>query len=382
MPGSFRIARVLGIDVRVHVSWLLIFLLVTLSLADQVFPFSYPTWSQQKTIIVATITALLFFGSVVLHEFAHALVALRFRIPVSSITLFLLGGVASLTREPPSARSEFFMAIAGPATSLVIGAASLGVAELATEALEIAPGLQPVEAVAGYLGYVNIAVAVFNLIPGFPLDGGRVLRSILWGARNDRVGATRVAARAGQIVAGLFVLWAGYRIFTGDPGGLWMALIAYFLYGAATQTLQQERVVRAVGTTRAAQLMSTDVHAVPVGTSIGALVREHMLPLNLRAAPIADAFGRFAGLISIGDLRKVEQERWPGTPVEQVMIPASELPAVHPDDELATTLDKFGEAAALLPVVDAAGVLVGLLHREAVLDYVRMRELLGLEDRR
>lgn len=382
MPGSFRIARILGIDVRVHLSWILIFLLVTLSLADQVFPFTYPQWSQQKTIIIAAITALLFFASVVLHEFAHALVARRFRIPVSSITLFLLGGVASLTREPPSARSEFFMAIAGPATSLAIGGISMGVAQLVTDSLSVAPALQPIEAVAGYLGYVNIAVAVFNLIPGFPLDGGRVLRSILWGARNDRVGATRFAARAGQIVAGLFVVWAGYRIFTGDPGGLWMGLIAYFLYGAATQTLQQERVVRAVGTTHAAQLMSTELHAVPSGISIGALVREHMLPFNLRAVPVVDAFGRFAGLITIGDLRRVEQDRWPHTPVDEAMVRAGELATVRPDDELATTLDKFGEEAALLPVVDADGVLVGLLHREAVLGYVRMREMLGMDGRR
>lgn len=382
MPGSFRIARILGIDVRVHLSWILIFLLVTLSLADQVFPFTYPQWSQQKTIIIAAITALLFFASVVLHELAHALVARRFRIPVSSITLFLLGGVASLTREPPSARSEFFMAIAGPATSLVIGGLSMAVAQLVTDSLSVAPALQPVEAVAGYLGYVNIAVAVFNLIPGFPLDGGRVLRSILWGARNDRGGATRFAARAGQVVAGLFVVWAGYRIFTGDPGGLWMGLIAYFLYGAATQTLQQERVVRAVGATRVAQLMSGDLHAVPAGISVGALVREHMLPFNLRAAPVIDAFGRFAGLVTIGDLRRVEQDRWPLTPVDAVMVPASGLAAVRPDDELAATLDRFGEEAAVLPVVDATGVLVGLLHREAVLGYVRMREMLGVDDRR
>src|SRR5207245_4844815 len=138
MPGSIRVARILGIDIRIHISWLLIFFIVTFSLADQVFPFSYPTWSQQKTIIVAAITALLFFTSVVLHEFAHALVARRFKMSVSSITLFLLGGVASLTREPPSAKAEFFMAIAGPATSLLIGGIALETSDLATNALATA----------------------------------------------------------------------------------------------------------------------------------------------------------------------------------------------------------------------------------------------------
>jgi len=380
VPGSFRIARILGIDVRVHLSWILIFLLVTFSLADQVFPFTYPTWSQQKTIIVAAITALLFFGSVVVHEFAHALVARRFKMSVSSITLFLLGGVASLTKEPPSAKAEFSMAIAGPATSLVIGGIALGVSQLVTNSLDAVPSLQPVEAVAGYLGLVNIAVAAFNMIPGFPLDGGRVLRSIIWGLRNDRRPATRIAARGGQVVAGLFAIWAAYRVFTGDAGGLWMGLIAYFLYGAATQTLQQEKIASAVGGARVGQLMTTEFVAVPRGTSIGTLVRDHLLPNNLRAIPVVDG-GAFAGLVTINDLRKVEQEQWPTTPVSAVMTPAPDVPTAAPDDQLALALDRFGPDLPLLPVIEN-GTLRGLLHRESVLGYVRMRETVGFDGRR
>ena len=380
MPGSFRIARILGIDLRVHLSWILIFLLVTFSLADQVFPFTYPTWSQQKTIIVAAITALLFFGSVVVHEFAHALVARRFKMSVSSITLFLLGGVASLTKEPPSAKAEFSMAIAGPATSLVIGGIALGVSQLVTNSLDAVPSLQPVEAVAGYLGLVNIAVAAFNMIPGFPLDGGRVLRSIIWGLRNDRRPATRIAARGGQVVAGLFAIWAAYRVFTGDAGGLWMGLIAYFLYGAATQTLQQEKIASAVGGARVGQLMTTEFVAVPRGTSISTLVRDHLLPNNLRAIPVVDG-GAFAGLVTMSDLRKVEQEQWPTTPVSAVMTPALDVPTAAPDDQLALALDRFGPDLPLLPVIEN-GTLRGLLHRESVLGYVRMRETVGFDGRR
>jgi Zn-dependent protease/CBS domain-containing protein len=380
VPGSFRIARILGIDLRVHVSWILIFLLVTFSLADQVFPFTYPTWSQQKTIIVAAITALLFFGSVVVHEFAHALVARRFKMSVSSITLFLLGGVASLTREPPSAKAEFSMAIAGPATSLAIGAAALALSQLVTNSLDAAPSLQPVEAITGYLGLVNIAVAGFNMIPGFPLDGGRVLRSIIWGVRHDRATATRIAARGGQVVAGLFALWAAYRVFTGDPGGLWMGLIAYFLYGAATQTLQQEKITSAVGGARVGQLMTTDFVSVPRGVSIGTLVRDHLLPNNLRAVPVVDG-GAFAGLVTINDLRKVEQEQWPTTPISAVMTPATDVPTVAPSDPLTLALDQFGPDLPLLPVIEN-GALRGLLHRDSVLGYVRMRETVGFDGRR
>ena len=381
MPGSFRIARILGIDVRVHLSWILIFLLVTFSLANEVFPYNYPTWSEQKIVIVSAIAALLFFGSVVLHEFAHALVARRFRMSVSSITLFLLGGVASLTKEPPSAKAEFFMAIAGPATSLAVGGAGIGLATLISDSLANAPSLQPLEAIAGYLGQVNILVAIFNLIPGFPLDGGRVLRSIIWGLRHDRLGATNIAARGGQLVAGIFVLYAGYRLVVGDAGGLWYGLIAYFLYGAATQTMQQERVVKAVGSARVSQLATTDFRSVSPGVAIGSLVRDIVLPYNLRALPVVDG-ARFIGLVTIGDLRKVEQDRWAVTSIEAVMTPVAELAVVHPDDDLIAALERFGEDTPLLPVVDAAGTLVGLLYRESVVGYVRMREMLGVDQPR
>jgi Zn-dependent protease/CBS domain-containing protein len=382
VPGSFRVARILGIDIRIHISWLLIFLLVLLSLADQVFPASYPQWSQQKTFIVSAVAALLFFVSVLLHELAHAIVALRFKMSVSSITLFLLGGVANLTKEPPSAKAEFFMAAAGPFTSLVIGGLGLLVQRLVTDSLDRVPSLQPVEAVAGYLGFINIAVALFNLVPGFPLDGGRVLRSIIWGLRHDRVAATRIAARGGQLVAGLMVVYGASRVIDGEAmAGLWMGLIAYFLYGAASQALQQERVTAAIGDVRVGQLMTADFRSAPAGISIAQLIRDVVLPNNLQAIPVL-ANDRLAGIVTIADLRKVEQEQWPTTAVEAVMTPISDATTVAPNDQLIAALDRFGTAdLPLLPVVDH-GKLVGVLYRESVVSYVRMREMLGFESRR
>lgn len=381
VPGSFRIARILGIDVRVHLSWLLIFFLVTFSLANEVFPFNYPTWSEQKTLIVSAIAALLFFGSVVVHEFAHALVARRFRMSVSSITLFLLGGVASLTKEPPSAKAEFFMAAAGPATSLVLGGAGLGIAALVGDSLAAAPSLQPVQAIAGYLGEVNILVALFNLIPGFPLDGGRVLRSLIWAIRHDRAAATKIAARGGQAVAGLFVLYGAYRVLEQDVTGLWYGIIAYFLYGAASQTMEQERVVRAVGSARVSQLMTADVRSTTPGTSIGDLVRDLVLPYNLRAIPVVDG-PHLVGLVTIGDLRKVEQDVWATTRVEAVMTPLRDLTVLSVNDDVVVALERFGAELPLLTVVDGTGGLAGLLYRESVIGYVRMREMLGFDQRR
>jgi Zn-dependent protease/CBS domain-containing protein len=382
VPGSFRVARVLGIDIRVHISWVLIFFLVLLSLADQWFPGWYPQWSEEKTFVVSAVAALLFFASVLLHELAHAIVALRFKMSVSSITLFLLGGVANLTKEPATAKAEFFMASAGPLTSLAIGGLALVVQVLVTDNLDRVPALQPVEGIARYLSFINIAVAVFNLVPGFPLDGGRVLRSIVWGIRRDRVAATRIAARGGQVVAALMVVYAIWRVVEGDAiAGFWMFLIAYFLYGAASQALQQERVSAAVGSVRVGQLMTTDFRSAPSGISIGQLIRDVVLPHNLQAIPVVQG-DRLVGLISIGDLRKVEQDQWSMTPVDAVMTPASELTTVSPDEQLVAALDRFGGGDLLLLPVVADGRLVGVLHRESVVGYVRMREMLGFDSRR
>ena len=380
VPGSVRVARLFGIDINIHFSWILIFFLVVLNLADS-FPEQFPQWSNQKGLVVASITAFLFFGSVLAHELAHSLVARRFQMSVSSITLFLLGGVANLRKEPPSAQAEFFMAVAGPATSVVIGVVGLGLALLLDPRTTL-PNAEAVQAVAGYLGLVNLYLAAFNMIPGFPLDGGRVLRSAIWAITGNRGRATTIAARGGQLVAfalGAFVLYE--VVILHEASGLWLGLIAYFLYSAATSTLQQERVVSVVGGARVAPLMTTDFKSTPPGAIVGQLIRDLVLPMNLRAIPVVSG-DNFIGLVAIGDLRKVDQARWAETPVEDVMTPASELPTVSPDDQLTTALERFAATELpLLPVIKD-GRLVGLLYRESVIAYVRMQEMVGLEGRR
>jgi CBS domain-containing protein len=196
------------------------------------------------------------------------------------------------------------------------------------------------------------------------------------------VEATRIAARGGQLVAGLMVVYGGTRVINGEAmGGLWMWLIAYFLYGAASQALQQERVTAAVGGVRVGQLMTTDFRSAPSGITIGQLIRDIVLPHNLQAIPVV-ASDRLIGLVTIADLRKVEQDQWATTKVDAVMTPASELPTVSPDEQLIAALDRFGSRdLPLLPVVDR-GSLVGVLYRESVAGYVRMREMLGFDARR
>ena len=372
MPGSFRIARLFGIELRIHISWVVIFGLVFFSLWNDVFPSQYPFWSDQKTLLVSVITALLFFSSIVAHELSHSLVARRFNMRVSSITLFLLGGVANLQEEPPSAKAEFYMAAAGPFMSLCIGALGLGIANL-IDTLNVV-SLQTVSAVAGYLGVINLALAGFNMIPGFPLDGGRVLRSIIWAIRRDRGKATAIAARGGQLVAGLFVLWALAQLTTDGGGGLWWwpILIAYFLYNAATQSLRQERLGGLVAGTRVAPLMNTAFIPADPRASVATIVRDLMLPRNLRAVPVV-ADQSFLGLMTTDDVRKVDHDRWMTTPIEQVMTPSADLAKLSPDDDLVQALGRFGDAAVLPVVRD--GRLVGLLDRDGVVNYIRMRDL-------
>jgi Zn-dependent protease/CBS domain-containing protein len=381
VPGSVRIARLFGIDINIHFSWILIFFLVVLNLADS-FPQQFPQWSNQKGLLVASITAFLFFGSVLGHELAHSLVARRFQMSVSSITLFLLGGVANLRKEPPSAKAEFFMAIAGPATSVVIGVVGLGVAFLIDPRAAALSNAEAIQAVAAYLGTVNLYLAAFNMIPGFPLDGGRVLRSAIWAITGDRTKATTIAARGGQVVALAFGAFVFYEVIVlHQVTGLWFGLIAYFLWNAASSSLQQERITSVVGGAKVGPLMTTDFKSTSPGAMVGQVIRDLVLPMNLRAIPVVSG-DRFIGLVAIGDLRKVDQSRWAETPVEAVMTPAAELPTVLPDDPLGTALERFGATELpLLPVVKD-GHLVGILYRESVIGYVRMQEMLSVEGRR
>ena len=371
MPGSFRIGSLFGIEIRLHISWLAIFGLVFFTLWQGEYKTNYPFWSQEKRLLVSVITALLFFCSIIAHELSHSLVARRFNMKVSSITLFLLGGVANLRQEPPTAKAEFFMASAGPAMSLVIGLIGISLSNLID--LSSLPSLQVVVAVAGYLGYINIALAAFNMIPGFPLDGGRVLRSAIWAVRHDRAKATPIAARGGQLVAGLFALWGVLQFQQGDNALWWWPfLLAYFLYNAATQSIHQERVGTLAAGMRVGPLMNTSFVPAEPRATIASVVRDLMLPRHLRAVPVVNGQD-FLGLVTTDDVRTVDHERWATTPVEAVMAHAAGLEKLAPEDDLMKALDRFG-SVAVLPVV-RDGRLVGLLDREAVANYIRMRDL-------
>lgn len=371
MSGSFRIARIAGIEIRVHFSWIVIFLLVTFSLASSVLP---DDWSNVKQVTVAVIAALLFFASVLAHELAHSLVARRFGMSVSSITLFLFGGVANLRQEPPRAAVELLMAIAGPLTSFVLGGIAY-LAQLGATSVLDAGAMETIAPVTGYLTVVNLAVGLFNLVPGFPMDGGRVLRAIIWQIRGDRMAATRIAARGGHVVAIGLGLLGGYLLVAGDAFGLWYFLIAYFLYDMASSSLQQETLEAAAAGVRVGDVMSTRFPSARPDMTVEAVVNEVLLPNKMRIVPVVDD-ARLAGLVAIRDLGRIPQERWAQTRVDEVMASAAALPVLDPEMTLMAAIERF-EGHALLPVV-RDGALVGVVYPETVILYLRTREALGL----
>jgi Zn-dependent protease/predicted transcriptional regulator len=376
MPGSFRIGRIAGIDIEINVSWLVILVLLTFSLAVSWFPAAVP---RQSTLIYWTlgfIAALLLFVSVLLHELAHSLVARARGLPVKRITLFIFGGVSDLQQEPQSPGVEFWVAIVGPLTSLAIGAISLGAGAL------IGPNAPLVAAVLNYLGVTNLLLGVFNLIPGFPLDGGRVLRAIIWRVTGSLRQATRAATLVGQVIAYLFIVAGVFLFFSGDfINGLWFGFIGWFLLQAAQAANSQVMLESVFKGVTVGQLMSSPPLTTPANISLQQLVDGYFLPHGMRTIPVVRSDDQqLVGLVTLADIRHVPREQWPQTPVGQAMVPLERLHAVRPQQNLNDVLPLMtGRDVNQLPVVDDAGRLVGILSRDAILRYVEIRRGLGLD---
>jgi Zn-dependent protease/CBS domain-containing protein len=309
--------------------------------------------------------------SVLIHGLAHSFVAKSRGIQVSSITLFIFGGVSTLAAEPKSANVEFWVAVVGPLASFVIAAISFGVA-LVMPTLEL-------QAFFGYLAIVNALLGGFNLIPGFPLDGGRVLRSIAWGITGSLRRATEIAVGAGQIVGGLFILWGVLQIFGGNLiNGLWIAAIGWFLQNAASSSLRQVVLTERLKDVRVADVQRPDTATVSRQTTINDLIEQYLLPGNRRAMPVSDD-GRLVGMVTLGDIKDVPAEARDATQVGSVMGGRDGLITVRPSDDLSDAGDKLtGNDLEQVPVMDD-GRFVGMLTRADVMRQLQLREELGVE---
>jgi len=373
VSGTIRLGKLLGIPLHLHYSWFFIFALVTLSLSAFYFPQLYPEWSRQLAWVVGLATSLFFFASVVAHELTHSVVSMRFGVPVKSITLFIFGGVARITREPLKARGELLMALAGPASSLVLAGIFWGIALLT------APVSQPVNALAAWLARINALLAVFNLIPGFPLDGGRVLRSILWGATGNLRRATRWATLLGQGIAYLFILGGIILAYTtGDwVSGLWLAFIGWFLQNAASSSYRQAVLRDALTGITAAEVMTQDCPLVPPGLSVQGLVEGNVLHTGRRCFMVASG-ERLEGIMTLHHIKAVARPLWATTPVSQAMTPIEQVQTASPREDMVSLLERMdSQDINQLPVVEG-GKLLGIVARDSILKFIRIHSELRI----
>jgi Zn-dependent protease len=381
---GIRIGRILGIPIYLDFSWILIFGLVTLSLALQ-FSKEFTKWSTAEHWAVAILTSLLFFASVVFHELAHSVVAQHYKIKVLSITLFLFGGLAKIAREPSKAIQEFNIAIAGPLASAFLYAFFSG--------LKLAfPSHELVGAVADPLIFTNKMLALFNLLPGFPLDGGRVFRAMVWGATKDFARATRAAAMSGKLIAyvmiglGIFSAIAGYRggavaEYIGDWwGGIWLAFIGWFLLSAAQASMSQLTIRETLTGLCAADVMSHEVPTIPGNLSLEEYSSEVLR--TGRRIHIVTMDDRLQGLMNVAALNQVPREDWALNSVQAVMVPREKILWASPEEPLQRLLERLMSADVnQMPVVrhgeDGAAHIIGMVTRDAILRVIQTRSELS-----
>jgi len=319
MQSNIRLGRISGIEIGLHYSWFIIAALIMFSLGEH-FRQVYPKWGTSQIWITALFTAVLFFVSLLLHELSHSLVAQARGLKVKAITLFALGGVSQIQDDATDAKTEFWVAIAGPIASLIIGFGCLGIAVSLGWHRPVEPRTG-VTAVLVWLGYINVALAVFNMIPGFPLDGGRVLRSIVWAITKNADGSTRIAARVGQVVAFLFILDGIWQFFSGAGfGGLWIAFIGWFLMDAAKASYGQSEITAAFQGVRVSSVMSRDCVTVNRAISLQEFVDSYLLRTGQRCYAVQD-HGHLVGLITPRDVGAIPRERWDMTTVREAMRP-------------------------------------------------------------
>jgi Zn-dependent protease/predicted transcriptional regulator len=374
---SFRFGRIAGISVGINWSLIAIFLLIAVSLAAGRFPTVFPDQPAWAYAVAGSITAVLFFASVLAHEISHALVAQRNGIEVDGIVLWLLGGVARLKGDAESPGVAFRIAIVGPMVSLILGILFL----TAAFALDQADALGLVVESALWLGIINIILAVFNLFPGAPLDGGRVLRSILWRINGDKHRSWVQAAKAGRVV-GFIVIGLGILQFAAiGIGGLWLVLIGWFLVMAAAAEESHAKMHGALGDTRVADVMSQHPVTAPADITVDQFLEQYVFEYRYSTFPITSPAGEVTGLVIVDSVRTVAPERRSTVRLADLAVPLAEVPAATVDDSLAEVLDKFGLIDDGRVLVMRGTDLVGIVSPADVMRLLELRELVGPSSR-
>lgn len=369
MKASVGLCKVFGIPLRLHFSWFIIFVLVTVSLVD--YPLagaSLPPIEQR--IVFGILASILFFASIVTHELAHCILALRNDVPVREITLFVFGGISHITKEATQPRAELSIAVVGPLTSVGLAGAFYG--------LHLLVARTPVALAASlllWLALVNVALAGFNLIPAFPLDGGRVLRALVWRKTSDYRRATRIATRLGQALAYVFIVGGVALVFFAREtwfGGLWIILVGWFILGAAKASSRQLLLRDALAGVTARQVTDYGCPSVSPDLDLGEVIERHVLPTG-RDCLLVTRGRELEGMITLGQMKRIARTDWPRTPVRDIMIPADRMRAAFPDQDLIAVLqDMSGETADHIPVIED-GEALGVIHRDELARFIRTR---------
>ena len=369
--GALTLFRLAGITVRLHYTWFLAFILVAWSLGRGLYPFGYPGWSELNFWLAGSAAALLLFASVLFHEFAHSFMALSRGLKVDSITLFIFGGAAALKSEPKKPSDEFLIAVVGPASSLLLAVVFFGLSS-------VLPAEMPAQRLAFFLGGMNAVLAVFNLLPGFPLDGGRVFRAIVWAITGSMRKGTTIASLVGQVFAFGFIALGIFIVFNGSfLGGVWLVFIGWFLNGAAAanrRNVTHEEALRQIPVSR---LMRAKPEEVRPDETIDRVVLALLLHDGLRALPVMLG-GRVIGIISVDDVRQVPQHAWSQQTVFGAMT-SSPLVTVAPDDSILHAMDLFEEHEAQHVIVMDRADVAGILSLREVARFLQLSRELGVK---
>jgi Zn-dependent protease/CBS domain-containing protein len=369
MKSSLRLIRIAGIDIGVHYTWVLIFVVLSWALARGFFPQLYPNWDARSYWIAGVVAALLLFGSVLVHELAHSLVAKARGIKVHSITLFLFGGVSNLEEEPERPIVEFAVSIVGPLSSLALAGICWGLLQLVGNRQGMGAGILT------YLALVNTVLAVFNLLPGYPLDGGRVLRSIIWQRTGSLIRATNIAATVGRFMGWALIALGLLQALSGNWGGLWLAFIGWFLSSSADASRRELGMREQLKGVQVRDVMAANPISISPDTTVASLVSNVFRRQVNRAVPVCQK-GQTVGIATVTDVKELPREKWEETPVSAIMT-REPIYRVRPEDDLNTVMQLLTKHDVNQVLVMDDNSCAGIVTRADILNYLQLSQELG-----